>query len=146
MMSFAFWQRWLVVVSCLVVLFGLALAFLNQTAMFDLVFNSRVDPVFWLDRPPPSAAKAFQQWIYGVLGATVAGWGIAMAFIAAGPFARKEAWSWRCLSLSVASWFVVDSAISLAFGVGANIALNATLLVAVGLPLIFARKHFRGLD
>jgi hypothetical protein len=26
------------------------------------------------------------------------------------PFARKEAWSWYCLALSVVVWFVIDSA------------------------------------
>src|SRR5690349_7676420 len=125
MLPFGFWQRWLLAVSCLVVLFGLSLGILNQTAVFSLVFNNRIDPLFWADGSPTAAARAFQQWIYGVLGATVAGWGITLTFIAAKPFARKESWSWHCLSLSVALWFMIDSAVSLAFGIDINVAFNA---------------------
>jgi len=141
-MNFQAWQRWLVVVGGLIVLLGLAIALLNQTALFDTVFNDRVNPVFWPDGKLPTATKSFQQWIYSVLGATVAGWGTAMTFIAAGPFSRKETWSRNCLALSVAVWFAVDSAISLTFGVGVNVLLNTTLLVAVGVPLLATRRHF----
>jgi hypothetical protein len=35
----------------------------------------------------------FWRWIYGVLGATMAGWGAIMAFLARAPFSRKEKWA-----------------------------------------------------
>ena len=73
MKSFVFWQRWLLVVSWIIVIFGIALAFLNATPIFDLM-NDRVNPVFWGPAAPPDASTLFMRWIYGVLGATVAGW------------------------------------------------------------------------
>jgi hypothetical protein len=70
--SFTFWQRWLFSVAILIVLFGLSLAFFNQSAAFDMLFNNQINPVFWNDRMAPENVIAFQRWIYSVLGATVA--------------------------------------------------------------------------
>jgi hypothetical protein len=142
MVPFAFWQRWLVAVGVAVTAFGLGLALLNQTPIFEVLFNDRVNSAFFGNGPLPSDANAFQRWIYGVLGATVAGWGVTMTFIAAGPFLRRERWSWTCLASSVVLWFSFDTAISLAFRVGVNVVFNIVLLIAVGFPLVFARKHF----
>jgi hypothetical protein len=144
MMRFAFWQRWLLVVSLVVVLFGLALATLNDTSAFDLAFGNRVNAAIFRSGPVTTEMKAFQRWIYGVLGATVAGWGAALTFIAVGPFRRKELWSWNCLAVSLILWFVVDTTISLVFNVAINVVFNTTLLIALALPLVFARKHFWG--
>ena len=143
MTPFVLWQRWLVVAGCVIVVFGLALALLNQTAPFNVTFNSHVDPVFWPAGGPTPSDKAFQQWIYGVLGATVVGWGIVLTFIAAGPFARKERWAWRCLAVSVGTWFIVDTAISLGFGVAVNVVFNTILLAAVAVALLATRRAFR---
>jgi len=140
--SFAFWQRWLLVVSVVVVVFGLALAICNQSTVFDVVFNDRVNPVFWRSAQATPEVVRFQQWIYGVLGATVAGWGLLMAFITAYPFKRREPWSWTCLAASIGLWFVFDTTISAYFAVVINVAVNCALAVAVALPLAFTRKDF----
>lgn len=39
---FSFWQKWLLIVSLMITIFGLALAFLNQTPLFDMLFNDQV--------------------------------------------------------------------------------------------------------
>lgn len=144
MPAFSFWQRWLSIVGFLLSAFGLALAFFNHAPLFDLLFNNQINPAFWPDGNVPGPAAAFQRWVYGVLGATVAGWGIFVVFVAHYPFRRKEPWAWNCVALGITVWYVADTAISLYFGVGFNAAFNIVLLVSALLPLLFTRRHFAG--
>ena len=142
MIGFSFWQRWLLAVSAIVVVFGLALAFLNQTPVFDVLFNNQIDPSFWGEQDLPSEAVRFERWIYGVLGATVAGWGVFIAFIAHYPFRNRERWAWYSLAIGLLVWYVPDTALSLVYA-PFNAAFNTLLLIAVGLPLLFTRHDFR---
>ena len=141
MFEFSFWQRWLLAVGLVMVAFGLVMAFLNGTVVFEL-FNRQIDPVFWGDETTPEAATRFRQWAYGAWGATVAGWGIFVAFIAHYPFRRREEWSWNCLAAGLLVWYLVDTAISLCFRVYFNAAFNSLLLILSALPLAYTRKHF----
>lgn len=140
--GFEFWRRWLEVASWALAAFGLALAFFNQTAPFDLAFNDRIDPAFWPAGAVPSEARTFQQWAYGVLGSVLSGWAVFMAFLARHAFPLKQAWAWRCFVLGTGLWFAVDTALSLYFGVRFNALFNVLLLVALGIPLVSTRKHF----
>ena len=99
MYSFSFWQKWMFTVAIIVIFFGLALAFLNQTTLFDTLFNNQINPEFWSTSQVDENISAFQGWIYGVLGSTVAGWGILIASIAYYPFKRKEKWAWNSLTV-----------------------------------------------
>jgi hypothetical protein len=139
--QFAFWQRWLLVVSVIVVVFGLFIAFLNQTSLFDL-FNRGVDPAFWGTGAVPVEARRFQRWAYGVLGATMAGWGMTFLYVTRQAFRRGERWAWNAVLVGILLWFAVDEYISLASGVYFNAAFNVVILAMVGLPLIFTRRHF----
>jgi len=143
MNRFSFWQKWLFGVSLLVTLFGVLMAFLSGTVFFDL-FNSRVNPVFWGSREAASDIKVFQQWIYGVLGATVAGWGVIMAFLAHYPFKQKEKWAWNALLAGLIVWFVIDTSCSWYFKAYFNVGFNVVLFVLVLLPLVFTRGEFGG--
>jgi len=141
MSKFSFWQRWLLVVGLVIAAFGLVMAFLNGTAVFEL-FNGQIDPVFWGAGAMPEAAARFRQWAYGAWGATVVGWGVFIAFIAHYPFRRGEQWSWNCLAAGLLVWYLADTAISLYFSVYFNAALNTLLLILSALPLAYTRKHF----
>jgi hypothetical protein len=140
--NFGFWQRWLFVVGLFVIIFGLLMSFLSQTGPFDLLFNNQINPIFWGGRTAPEEVVSFQGWIYGVLGATVAGWGITLAFIARYPFKNKEKWAWNCVTLGMLVWFIVDTAISLYFGVIFNALFNTFLLIAVMIPVTMSHKAF----
>jgi hypothetical protein len=141
MNSFTFWQRWLFTLSLIIIAFGLGMAVLNSTPLFDLL-NRQVDPIFWGTQPLPQEALAFRGWAYGVLGATMAGWGVFIAFLAQSPFRRRERWAWNCTALGILVWYLPDTAISLASGVIFNAACNTGLLALVALPLFFTRKEF----
>jgi hypothetical protein len=140
-MKFLFWQRWMLALSIAIVAFGLAMALLNSTLVFNLL-NRQVDPAFWGDQPLPAQALAFRAWVYGVLGATMAGWGVFFIFLAHIPFRRQEKWAWYCFAAGLLVWYVPDTIISLAAGVFFNAIFNTALLVLVALPLFFTWKDF----
>lgn len=143
MQRFLFWRKWLLSVSALITVFGVALALFNQTPVFDFLFNQQVDPVFWAAGEMTPAMAAFQQWAYAVLGATVAGWGIFMIFIIYYPFQRRERWAWRCMAVGLGVWYVIDTSLSLAAQVTFNAAFNTLLLALIVPPLIAIRSDFK---
>lgn len=138
---FIFWQRWLFVVGLAVSVFGVALALLNATSLFA-VMHHQVNPVFFMEERICADARAFQMWSYGVLGAVVAGWGVALAFVAHYPFKNKEPWAWNCVATGLLLWYVIDTGISAYFKVYFNVLFNTGMLVAALLPLVLTRKQF----
>jgi len=84
---------------------------------------------------------AFQRWIYGVLGATVAGWGVFVYFLARFPFARRERWAWHCALVGILLWFTLDTGISLAAGVFFNVGLNSLIFLLAIIPLAFTWRE-----
>src|SRR5512143_258287 len=138
---FLLWQRWLLILGVIIVVFGVALALLYSTPLFD-IFRTQIDPVFWAAGELTGGTVPFQQWIYGVLGATMAGWGVSIAFIAAIPFKRREKWAWNCLALAVSLWFVIDTFLSWRFGALFNVVFNVLIFVAAMTPLLLSWRHF----
>lgn len=88
------------------------------------------------------AALAQHQWALGVTGAGTMGWAVTLAFVVAVPFARREAWAWWCVAASVALWIAVDVALSLYWGVMAEVLFAASAGVGFALPLALSRRHF----
>jgi hypothetical protein len=141
--KFLFWQRWLFVLSLLISLFGVAMSFLNGTALFNQ-FNRQIDPVFWSTQNITEEANNFQRWAYGVWGATIAGWGVMLAYIANFPFRKRETWSWKCLVAGLTVWYLLDSGLSIYFKVYFNAIFNTGLLILAAFPLVSTRKSFLG--
>ena len=142
MRDFAFWQKWLVAVAVVVAVFGVAMALTSGTPLFDL-FNRQIDPAFWSAGAPGDAgARQFQKWAYAVLGATTAGWGIFIVFIAREAFRRKERWAWDCMVWGLGVWFVLDTGLSALYGVYFNVLVNTVLVVLAGLPVVMTRREF----
>jgi hypothetical protein len=141
MQSFSFWQKWLLGVGIVITVFGTVMALVSGTPLFDL-FNRQIDPAFWGTNAVGNATKQFQQWIYGVWGATIAGWGISVIYIARYPFQNKERWSWNCLVFGLLIWFVLDTWLSAFHKVYFNVAFNTALLILAMLPIVFTRKDF----
>ncbi len=142
MNRFLFWQRWLFTFSLVVVIFGMGMALLNRTPLFAF-FDSQVNPAFWEANPLPPGANGFIGWIYGVLGATMAGWGVVLVFIAGVPFRSRERWAWNAIVLGLSLWYLTDTAISLYFGVVFNAIFNTVIFVLAVLPLLFTRREFQ---
>lgn len=143
MARFNFWQKWLFIVSLAITAFGLFMALFNLTPLFDL-FTRQIDQSFWGSASLPVGVTSFQGWLYGVWGATIAGWGIFLTFIAHIPFKQREKWAWNCLVVGLGAWFVLDTGLSWRYGVFFNVVFNIVIALAVGLPLVFSRKAFVG--
>jgi len=141
MKDFFFWQRWLFIFSLIVIVFGLGMALLNRTPLFA-IFDSQVNPAFWMNDPLPTGVNEFLGWVYGVLGATMAGWGVFLAFIVRYPFHNKERWAWNAFTLGLSLWYLTDTAISLYFGVMFNAIFNTVIFIFALLPLLFTRQEF----
>lgn len=137
------WDTWLETVGWALLLFGLVLAFLNQTGPWEAAFNRHVDPMFWSAAGPDAAGTLFQRWAYGVMGAVVAGWAVFIVFMARYPFRRRERWAWRCVFLGITFWYVLDSALSVYFGVIFNVIVNTLLAILVYIPLAASRAEFK---
>jgi hypothetical protein len=132
------WTRWLMIASLLVIAFGLCLAFFPSMPPLEPV-NRQVEAVFALEQAAPGP-RAFQRWIYGAWGATIAGWGLLVFSVVRSPLRKGERWAWDALAGSLLLWYVVDSGLSFAFQITANVVLNTVFLVALGLPLLFTRS------
>jgi hypothetical protein len=118
-------------------------------AMVLLVGFRPVAPLLGLlDRPfwssgPDATTRRFETWAYSVTFATMAGWGVCIAFITANAFASKESWAWWSIAASVALWYPLDTGRSLLHRVYVNAALNTALLIAVAVPLALTYADFR---
>ena len=120
--------------------FGLIIALLSWTPLFS-VFNGLVDDVFW-PGGEPDGLEQYRLWVYGMLGATMAGWGITLAYIVMNPFARREKWAWNAISAGMAVWFVVDTFMSACTNAYFNVGVNVILIVLAGIPLLMTRNSF----
>lgn len=140
--NFNFWQKWLLTVGIYLVGFGLFLTFYSQSSLMDFLFNKQIDPIFWVNAELSENTLKFQGWIYGVLGAVIAGWGTLIAFWAFYPFKTRERWAWNGLAFGTGIWYCADTAISAIYGVTFNIAFNTIMLVLLAAPLVFTKKYF----
>ncbi len=72
---------------------------------------------------------------HGVLGAVMVGWGAVLLIVLIGPFRRGTREGWLIVAVSVAAWFVPDTALSLATGFWQNAVLNVVVAVLFAVPL-----------
>jgi uncharacterized BrkB/YihY/UPF0761 family membrane protein len=142
MIRFDLWAKWLKCVSIVFALFGVFIALFNQTSVFDVIFNDQIDPVFFGDAALTAEMMRFQQWVYGILGATCVFVGIMIFFIAENAYRKKERWAWNCIMIGSMGWFIIDESVSLYFSVHFNAAFNAVLLIAILVPLLCTWKFF----
>lgn len=133
-------RTWLIVVGLAMAVGGVGLALLGGTRL--LAFLDRlIDPAFWREAPDASVRR-YQAWIYGVLGGTMAGWGLTVALLVAQGFNTRQTWVWWTVGAGTALWFVVDTGQSLRYRVWANVVLNTAILIAVIAPLALTFSDF----
>lgn len=138
----SFWWRWLLVVNLGVMLFGLCFVLIPDIMqdLFDILFFSvsRANESF------SAEAVRYISFIYGVLGAVMIGWAVALLFIIIGPFRRGEREGWNAVTSSIVIWFVIDTSFSLYSGFVANAVLNSVFFVLFAIPLAATYQHFHG--
>ncbi len=142
-------QEYPVFEACRIWLMLVGMAFaVAGTAMVLIASVPRLSPLLrLLDRPfwpggPDETTRRFETWAYSVTFATMAGWGVCIASIAANAFATRQAWAWWTIAGSLALWYPLDTGRSLLHRVYANVALNTVALVVTAIPLALTYSAF----
>jgi hypothetical protein len=136
-----FWDTWLLAVALAMTAFGILMVLLAPSPLFD-GFNQQIEPVFWGEAPVDSAASDLQGWVYGVWGATVAGFGCLATFVVRGPYRERRPWARDALAVSTLLWFALDTGISALYGVWFNVAFNCAVVVALAVPVAATWRQF----
>lgn len=86
-----------------------------------------------------SAASPEARILSAVGGGIVAGWGLTLWWLLAGPIARGDAGARTIYLASLGLWFVIDSTGSIAAGWPLNAVLNVAFLLALAVPVLITR-------
>lgn len=86
--------------------------------------------------------RSYVRFIFGVLGSVIVGWMTLLGFVTAGPFQRRELWSWFALLSSVVVWFLLDTGMSLALGWNTHALFNVPFALALATPILALRPQF----
>lgn len=137
-----FWLRWLLAATLGVMAFGLVLVHAPGLALqgFSLLVYANAGRIatFGMD------AVAYIALVHAVLGSVMFGWGVALLFVVRGLFARGAPEGWHIVAVSVAAWFIPDTAFSLWSGFWQNAMLNAAFIVVFAVPLAATYRVFHG--
>lgn len=138
----ALWTNWLLATAIGVTAFGLALVVAPDLALqgFSLLIYSDADRIASFGQE----AARYISLAHAVLGGVMVGWGVALIIVVRTLFAVGHRAGWNIVALSATTWFVPDTAYSLASGYWQNALLNLAFLVLFAVPLIATSKVFRG--
>jgi hypothetical protein len=129
-----FWRSWLIGWCGAVGLFGVVLAGGASEAtsgptriVFDL-----------LNGPGELVLAPLLRFSLAVLGAVTIGWSVTLlaAIRAASQLGKSGRPIWMLITVSVLSWYVIDSSLSIATGFGLNAVPNTGFVAAFLLPVI----------
>lgn len=133
-----FWDRWMLTVIALVT--GYALLLVLRGGWPGMAFE-RLGFGMAAAGITGGPAREYVLFVYGVLGAVIAGWMVLLAAVVIGPLRRREAWAWWAVAGSLGGWFVLDTGFSLAVGSPAHALFNVGFVVAMGLPVAMLRRR-----
>jgi hypothetical protein len=127
------WINWLLAVAAGVVIFGMILVLAPALARqgFSLLVYSAPDRIesFGVEQ------VRYISLAHAVIGGVMVGWGAALFYATKTLFAAGDRAGWNIIALSVAAWFVPDTAYSLLSGFWQNAILNAVFLALFVVPL-----------
>lgn len=137
-----FWWRWLVAVTVSIMAFGIGMVLLPDLTrqFFGLLVYSSSEGISAFGGP----AVVYVTLAHGVMGAVIFGWGTALLFIVLGPLRRASFEAWLALAVSLAAWFVLDTALSLWLGFWQNAIFNTVFIVLFAIPLAAMYRLCRG--
>jgi hypothetical protein len=141
MKLFAFWHKWLKLVSVFTFLFGMVLCFFTDSVIFNWMHKS-LDKVF-LNEPMNPEALQYKNFIIAVLGSAIAAWGIFMYFLTTYAISTKQKWARLAFIVSLAVWYISDTAVSASYQVYFNVIFNTIFLALYMVPLLAIKSSFK---
>lgn len=135
------WRAWLLAAAAIVAVFGASLVLLPETM-------ARLLGALYFPSPPGPPllgvrGDAYLMFVSAVLGAVMLGWAALLWLVVAGPLRPGEPEAWRMAAVSLAVWFVPDTAYSLWSGFWQNAVLNLALAALFAIPLAALRPLMR---
>ena len=134
------WSR--LVQGAAAVVIVLSLTLLLSPRLGETIFNLVYFHQLSIPVDVPSLAHGYIWFANGIIGAVMAGWMICIILLARGPFLEGRMHAWNIIAIPLTSWFLIDTAFSIAHGVWGNVLLNAATGLMFGIPLYFSRRHF----
>jgi hypothetical protein len=139
-LALLFWSR--LIQGAAAVLLVLSLTLLLAPRLGESIFNLVYYHQLSSPVEVPSPALGYIWFANGIIGAVMAGWMICIIMLARGPFVEGHLHAWNNITFPLASWFLIDTAFSIAHGVWGNVLLNSATGLMFGIPLLFSRRHF----
>ena len=136
-----FWMGWLRITIYLVITAGFLMVILYHLGLTGYL-DHKIDKAFFDGINPGPAVHFLRIWMISIAGAVMMGWGLAMLYIVNHPFQRGEKWAWKSIFYPMVTWYLIDTAVSLGFGVGINVVINTILFLQVIAPLLFLYSQF----
>ncbi len=137
---YSFWGRWLATVTVGMMLLGLTLVIAPEVAQECFAWliygDSRHLATF------SGEAAAYVSLVHAVLGSVMLGWGIALLYMIRDLFTRGSREGWWSVAVSLAAWFIPDTAFSLWQGFWPNAVLNVVLIALFAPPLVATYRVF----
>lgn len=125
---------WLKTGSAVTIGFGAIIA-AAATPALQVPTSLLLDLVYWpLDGAPSMAGRA-PRILSAISGGVLIGWGLMMWLLATTLYAKEPVLCRKIILTSIISWFVVDSAMSIAAGAFLNAILNVGFLLVFALPV-----------
>jgi hypothetical protein len=124
------------------IVFGLAMTVFDNRAVPGPL-HAAMNQSLWGRPDLPADVVVYHRFVHAVLGATIAGWALALACVVRFALAKRERWAFWCVLVSVLIWFVPDTAASLYYGVWPNALFNVGCLVGLIAPLAFTHGGLR---
>jgi hypothetical protein len=140
-MNFEFWRVFLLLSSSFQVIFGLTIAFCTPRIL--PWYPEALHQTLWNTPTVHPEAERLYAWLFGVLGATMAGSALLQVFVVQYPFKNREPWAWWGLLLALLIWAIPDTALSLYFGIIPNALFNLIPLAGGLIPLLLTYDAFQ---
>jgi hypothetical protein len=134
------WSRLVRGAAAIVIVLSLTL--MLSTPLGEAIFNLVYFHQLPIPIEVPRLALGYIWFANGIIGAVMAGWMICIILLARGPFLEGRQHAWNSIAIPLASWFLIDTAFSIAHGVWGNVLLNTATGLMFGIPLLLSRRHF----
>ena len=136
------WQKALVIASALFAFLGVLTALWPFGIVFAPWTGAIADTFFGGAWTPE--AREYHRFVMGPLGATMAGYFVVQTAIAAIPFGRRERWAWHTMVWGLATWFTLDTGLSLLHGAAFNVwMINLPAVLILGVILYATHRALR---
>ena len=138
---FRFFWLWLAIACASQAALGYLIVFTIDTPLWSW-HQEPMAEVFWGTPDVPAAVQGYRHYAMGMLGPTITAWAVALLFVVLVPFRRGERWAWWCIAASLAVWFPLDTAISIAEAIAINVWFNIGGLAMIAIPLAATFRDF----